>query len=114
MAATIYVYSPAGGDGLARSDLEEELETFFGGAAEDCGAGSGSAGFNLDYELADGEDPDAWADRLKLFLAGIGVRKGSVFDVFPDGWEPGMEWRRVEVFGEDRRRGDHPGSANTV
>jgi hypothetical protein len=108
MAANIYVYSPPGTDGLSRTDLEEALEAFFGDAAEDCGAGVGFAGFNLDYELAEDEDPHAWADRLKPFLASIGVRPGSKFDVFPDGWEPGMEWRRVEVFGEDRRRTDRP------
>lgn len=107
MAANIYVYCPPGTDGPSRSDLEEELEDFFGAAAEDCGAGTG-VGFHLDYELAEGEDPHAWADRLGPFLASIGVRPGTRFDVFPDGWEPGMEWRRVEVFGEDRRRTDRP------
>ena len=111
MAANIYVYCPVGTDGLSRCDLEEELEAFFGSAAEDCGAGTGIAGFNLDFELAEGEDPHAWADRLKPYLASIGVRPGTKFDVFPDGWEPGMEWRRVEVFGEDRRRTDRPGPA---
>jgi hypothetical protein len=103
MAANIYVYCPSGGKGLSRADLEEELEEFFGDAAEDCGAGSGKDGFNLDYELEDDEDPEVWADRLKLFLQKIGVRPGTVFDVFVDGWEPGMEFRRVEVFGSNRR-----------
>ncbi len=98
MAANIYVYCPAGADGLSRSDLEAELEAFFGGAAEDCGAGSGIKGFNLDYELADGADPDAWAERLKPFLAGIGVLPGTFFTVYPDGWKPGQAWRRIEVF----------------
>jgi hypothetical protein len=112
VAANIYIDCPAGGDGLARCDLEEVLEAFFGEAAEDCGAGSGAVGFNLDYELAEGEDPHAWAGRLKPFLAGVGVRPGTTFDVFPNGWEPGMGWRRVEVFGEDRRRTDRPGPAS--
>lgn len=103
MAANIYIYFLGGGDGPSRCDLEEELETFFGEAAEDCGAGTGLGGFNLDYELAPGQDPHPWADRLKPFLASLGVRSGTYFDVFPDGWEPGMEWRRVEVFGEDQR-----------
>jgi hypothetical protein len=111
MAANIYVYCPSDAEGLDRCDLADELEEFFGDAAEDCGAGCGINGFNLDYELADGEDPHAWADRLKPFLARIGVSPGTVFDVFPDGWEPGMEWRRVEVFGEDRWRTDRPGPA---
>jgi hypothetical protein len=110
MPANIYVYCPAGKKGLSRDDLEEELEDFFGDAAEDCGSGTGKAGFNLDYELSEGEDPHAWADRLKALLARVGVRPGTKFDVFPDGWEPGAEWRRVEVFGDDRRRTDRPGS----
>jgi hypothetical protein len=103
MGANIYVYCPSGEQGLCRSDLEEELEAFFGSAAEDVGAGAGAQGFNLDYELAEGEDPDKWADQLREFLKSIGVRPGTVFEVFADGWEPGMEWRQVEVFGEDRR-----------
>jgi hypothetical protein len=109
VAANIYIYCPADGDGPSRCDLEEELEAFFGGAAEDCGAGSGLGGFNLDYEFAPGQDPHPWADRLKSFLVGLEVQPGTYFDVFPDGWEPGAEWRRVEVFGEDRRRTDSPG-----
>lgn len=103
MGANIYVYCPSGVNGLARYDLEEALEEFFDGAAEDVGGGGGEAGFNLDYELVDGEDPDAWADRLKPFLEQIGVRSGTVFEVFADSWEPGMPWRRVEIFGTDRR-----------
>ena len=109
MAANIYVYCPSSAHGPSRADLEEELEAFFGGAAEDCGAGMGLGMFNLDFEFAPGADPHAWADRLKPFLAGRGVAPGILFDVFPDGWEPGMEWRRVEVFGDDRRRTDTPG-----
>jgi hypothetical protein len=102
MAANIYVYCPSGGDGLTRCDLEVELEAFFSAAAEDCGAGGGKMGFNLDYELAEGEDPNKWADRLKPFLAGIGVRPGTFFTVYVDDWEPGMARRRVEVYGGDR------------
>jgi hypothetical protein len=83
--------------------LAEALEEFFGDHAEDVGAGAGKKGFNLDYELADGENPDLWADRLRDFLIEVGVRPGTVFEVFVDGWQPGMEWRRVEVFGSDTR-----------
>jgi hypothetical protein len=85
MAAIIYAYCPSGMEGLDRCDLEEELEAFFGDAAEDCGAGSGIDGFNLDYELAAGEDLQAWVDRLKQFLARIGVRPGTAFTRIP-GW----------------------------
>jgi hypothetical protein len=102
MGANIYVYCPSRKPGLSRCDLEEELETFFGNAAEDVGAGSGEAGFNLDYELAAGENVQQWADRLREFLKQIGVRPGTVFEVFVEGWKPGMAWRRVDVFGEDR------------
>jgi hypothetical protein len=83
VAANIYVYCPAGAGGLSRCDLEEALERFFGCAAEDCGAGTGATGFNLEYELAEGEDPHAWADRLKPFLASIGVRPGTSSMCFP-------------------------------
>ena len=112
MAANICVYCPADEDGPFRCDLEEALETFFNGAAEDCGAGVGVNGFNVDYEFGPGQDPHPWADRLKPLLAGLGVRPGTYFDVFPDGWEPGKEWRRVEVFGDDRRRADRPGPSH--
>lgn len=106
--ANIYVYCRADEDGPDRETLAEELESFFGDAAEDCGAGSGVGGFNLDYELAVGEDPHAWADRLSPFLARLGVPPGTALTVFPDDWELGMEWRSVCVFGEDRRRTDDP------
>lgn len=83
MAVNIYVYCPSDAGGPSRGDLEEELEAFFGGAAEDCGAGAGLGMFNLDYELSDGEDPHAWADRLKPFLAGLGVAPGLCSTCFP-------------------------------
>ena len=102
MPTDIYVYCPAGEEGPIRGDLEWELEEFFGTAAFMSGGGGGLMGFNLDFELADGEDVELWTDRLKSFLAGIGVRPSTFFTVFPDGWEPGMPWRRVEVFGQDR------------
>jgi hypothetical protein len=108
MAANIYVYIPLVEDGLDREDLADALEAFFGDAAEECGSGSGKAGFNLDYELVDGEDADAWADRLKPFLAGLEVPRGAALIVFPDEWELGMAWRSICVFGEDRRRTDDP------
>jgi hypothetical protein len=42
-----------------------------------------------------------WADRLREFLRQVGVRPGTVFEVFADRWEPGHPWRRIEVFGQD-------------
>ena len=108
MAANIYIYFPGHPDGPYRDDLEDDLEDFFQGVAFDSGAGTGETMFNLDYEFAKGIDPHAWVDRLKAFLVEVGVRPGTKFDVFPDCWQPGMEWRQVEVFGEDRRRTDRP------
>ena len=105
MAANIYIYFKSNDDdeGPDRSDLEEELEVFFGNSAEDCGAGSGLGGFNLDFALTPGEEIDAWAGRLKKFLLHLGVDSQTYFDSFVDGWEPGMERRRVEIYGSDRR-----------
>jgi hypothetical protein len=106
MSAKIYLYCPAEMDGPSRLDLEEELETFFGGLATTWGTGLGC--FYLAFAIARGQDPHAWADRVKRFLLRFGVPPGSYFEVFPDGWKPGMEWRQVEVFGKDRRRSDPP------
>jgi hypothetical protein len=108
LAARINIYCLAGDGGLPRDELAARLESFFGGAVSRFKTRSGWAGFGLYYELATGEDPDTWADRLKSYLAGIGVRPNTKFDVVPDAWKRGMEWRRVEVFGEDRRRTDCP------
>ena len=102
MAANIFIYCPPAEDGPSWSLFEVELEAFFDGAAEDCGAGAGIAGFNLDCEIANGVDPHGLADRLKPFLMSVGVVPGTFFTVYSDGWEPGKSWRRVEVFGEDR------------
>ena len=104
MPARINIYCLAGEGGLTRVELKARLEPFFGGAVSRFETQSGKAGFGLYYELVAGEEPDTWADRLRLFLAGIGVRPNTKFDVFPDGWKRGTDWRRVEVFGEDRRR----------
>ena len=97
MATTIHIYCPAEGLGLARSDLEEELEFFFGQAANDVGAGTGETGFNLDYELLDGEDGDLWLSRLCDFLRQIGVRPGTIVDFFPDDWDSGSQFHRTVI-----------------
>ena len=104
LAATIYIYCPADGPGLSRADLEEQLDAFFASAAENVGSGAAQNGFNLDYELADGEDVNQWADSLLKFLTGLGVRAGTTFDAFPDAWEEGMAFRRVEVWGNPDNR----------
>ncbi len=93
----------AGEGGLSCDELAARLESFFSGAVSRLEKSSGLAGFGLYYDLAAGEDPETWVDRLRPYLASIGVRPSTKFDVFPDGWERGMEWRRVEVFGADRR-----------
>jgi hypothetical protein len=104
LPARINIYCLAGEGGLTRDELKARPEPFFGGAVSRFETQSGNAGFGLYYELAAGEDPDIWADRLRPYLAGMGVRPNTKFDMTPDGWKGGMEWRRVEVFGEDRRR----------
>jgi hypothetical protein len=108
LPAHINIYCLVGEGGLTRDELKARLEPFIGGAVSRFETQSGQAGFVLHYELAAGEDPDTWADRLRPYLAGIGVRPNTKFDVMPHGWKRGMEWRRVEVFGEDRRRTGPP------
>ncbi len=102
MGTSIYIYCPTGEEGANRGDLEYEAEGFFGGAAKVTGGGGGSDGFNLDFELADGEDVDSWVVRLREFLLQANARPSTYFDVFPEEWEPGMPWRQVEVVGADR------------
>jgi hypothetical protein len=108
LPARINIYCLAGESGLTRDELKARLAPFFGGAVSRFETQSGQAGFGLYYELAAGEDPDTWADRLRPYLAGIGVRPNTKFDVIPDGWKRGMECRRVEVFGENQRRTGPP------
>lgn len=102
MATSIYIYCPSGEEGATRGTLEYDLEEFFGSAAECVGGGSGTKGFNIDFELADNEDVEAWVHRLRQFLQQARVRPSTYFVVYPDDWEPEMPRRRVEVFGEDR------------
>jgi hypothetical protein len=92
MSVSIHIYCPATGIGSSRSDLEEKLTVFFGNSAEDAGAGSGEDGFNLDYELAPGDDGEFWTSRVRDFLRKVGVRPGTVLEVFPDDWKPGAEF----------------------
>ncbi|MBY0228153.1 MAG: hypothetical protein K2W96_02615 [Gemmataceae bacterium] len=101
MTADIYIYFPTGKEGAGRTELEEELEGFFGGDARFSGAGSGVQGANLDFELEDGEDVGRWVTHRREFLRSHGAKPGTVFEVFPEDWEPGKPWRRVEVFGRD-------------
>jgi hypothetical protein len=91
----IYIYCPAGISGLSRDDLEDELTEFFGDAALDVGAGSGTDGFNLDYELAESADAASWIEKLTTFLKRIGVKEGTFFDVHTEGRE--NETLRVHV-----------------
>jgi hypothetical protein len=46
--------------------------------------------------LAVGQDLKLWIVRL---LLRIGVRPGTHFDVFAEGWRAGQRWQRIEVFG---------------
>ncbi len=101
MATDIYIYCPTGEDGAYRGDLEDELEGFLGEAGELTGGGSGIQGYNIDLSLNDGEEVEEWVLRLRNFLQKVGVRPGTFFEVFPEGWEPGMPHRGVEIFGEE-------------
>lgn len=89
MPTDVYIYCPSGEEGAIRGDLEYDLEDFFGAAARFSGGG-GVPGFNLDFELADGEDVEAWVVRLRDFLIQANARPSTFFEVFPDGWEPGQ------------------------
>ena len=102
MPTVIYIYCPSQGEGASRNDLEGAVAGFFGTAAEFAGGGNVSRGFNLDFELTDGEDVEEWVVRLREFLRQNHAPGGTLFEVFPDNWQPGMEWRRVEVYGTDR------------
>jgi hypothetical protein len=102
MATSIYLYCPSGEDGAIRADLEIDIENFFGRAAENVGGGGGTAGFNIDFELAPSEDVESWVARLRDFLPKVDARPGTYFEVFPDGWQPGQSWRRVDLRGGDR------------
>lgn len=102
MGTEIYIYCPSGEEGAIRGDLEDEVEGFFGNAAMLTGAGGGLQGFNLDFELAEDQDVDVWVARLRDFLKQANARPSTFFDVYPEDWKPGMPWRRVHVFGEER------------
>jgi hypothetical protein len=102
MATNIFIYCPSGEEGAIRADLEIDVENFFGRAAENGGGGGGVAGFNIDLELAAGEDVDSWVARLRDFLPTVDARPGTYFEVFLDGYKEGMAWRRVDLKGGDR------------
>jgi hypothetical protein len=102
MGACIYIYCPTGEQGAMRGDLEDEVEEFFGGAAECVGGGSGVQGFNLDFELADGQDVESWVIGLREFLQQANARPSTFFEVFPENWKPGMAWRRIDLIGAER------------
>ena len=65
-------------------------ENFLGTAARFSGGGGGVLGFNLDFELADGEDVELWVVRLRDFLKQAKARPGTVFEAFPEDWKEGM------------------------
>jgi hypothetical protein len=44
---------------------------------------------------------ESWIGRLVTFLRQLGTGQSTFFDVYPDGWKPGMPYRRVKVFGDD-------------
>jgi len=106
VGAEIYINcfdEPVWGHGAIRGNLEWDLEEFFGGAASQCGGSSGTEGFNLDFELAEGENLDHWVSRLREYLQQRPkTGRLTYFDALPEDWAPGKPKRRVQVFGEDR------------
>ena len=104
MSVEIHIYCPRGKSGVARGDLEFDLEEFLGTAGEITGGGSGIEGFNIDLALAEGENWESWVARIRDFLRQQKVRPGTYFNVFPPDWTPGMEHRRVEVYDLESRR----------
>jgi hypothetical protein len=108
MATDIFNYCPSGDAGAIRGDLEYDLEGFFGEAASCTGGGGRVDGFNLDFELCDGQDEDSWVTRLREFLKRAGAGRRTFFDVYPKEGKPRMAWRRVEVFGADRWLTERP------
>jgi hypothetical protein len=110
VGVTIDIMFGPGPRGAGRFALEEALEDFIGGTGELVGGGGGAAGSELSFELAAGEDAEAWVTRLCEFLRAAGVRHGTWLAVFPEGWEPHEPWRRVEVYGEQSQA--EPGAAD--
>jgi hypothetical protein len=100
VGAEIHIYCPTGKGGAARGDLEYDLEAFLAGNGEITGGGSGVERYNIDVELAEGADWEEWVVRIRDFLRQQEARHGTFFNVFPPDWERGMEYRRVEVYGE--------------
>lgn len=102
MAANIYVYCPAGTDGLSRCDLEEALEGFFGGAAEDCGAAAVTWGSTSTTNWRPARICSCGLTASSRSWLASAYDKARSSPSYADGWEPGTAWRRVEVFGTDR------------
>ena len=76
MTASIYIYSKATSPRLeqeGRGGLEDDIDDFLGNAGEVKGGGSGTAGWNIDLELGDGEEPAVWTERIIRFLRDWGV-----------------------------------------
>jgi hypothetical protein len=102
VAANIYIFCSAGVDELIRWDLEEKLKVWLRRADEDFRAGVRKAEYNLHYEVREGHYAVGCAARVKAFLADKPGCPGTVLELFPDGWERGKPWLRLEVFGADR------------
>lgn len=101
MPVTIDIIFPDGADGAGRAELEDALEDFFGDAAELVACGSGLGSSDVSFELADGEDPAVWAERVRGFLRAEGARRTTWLAVFPDGWDDGDPFERVPVYGPE-------------
>ena len=99
MPAQLHIYS---GDALDRdlSELEADLESWLGNAGEITGTGSGRLGWNIDVELADGQNIERCVAQLFAALSSspVGVPRDTYFRVFPPVWVEGTGGRLVQVY----------------
>lgn len=98
MGGEFSISGPPGGDRNERARVEDEIDELLGTAGENVGAGSGIKGWDLSYELDNGEDLDEWVGRIVARLRELGVRPGTFVGVFPLNWEADGTYRRVEVW----------------
>lgn len=71
---------------LDRDELEDQISTAFGQAAECVGAGSGVFGSNLDFEFGDDLDSDHVTRKLGALLHQLGVEGAKVRFNQSDNW----------------------------
>ncbi len=87
MTASILIYSKATSPRLeqeGRAGLEDDIDELLGSAGEVTGGGSGTAGWNIDLELGDGEKIEVWTERIIRFLRDWGVPPDIELEIVPE------------------------------